>query len=98
MNRPFLLQVSSGPLFSSGGDVDIVAGFVAPLAADAVPEVDGLVDAFWMLASTGGLSGGRIPPSESDIRGKSDVDVRENVLRWRLVGCRVDEPFTRLVC
>lgn len=91
MTRPFLVQVSPGPLFSSGGDVDIVASFAVPVPAGVVPEVDGLVDAFCMLASTGGLSGARIRPSESDIRGKSDVDVRENVLHWRLTGCRVDE-------
>ncbi len=71
--------------------MDIVASFAAPLPADAIPEVDGLVDSFWMLASTGGLSGERIPPSDSNIRGKSDVEVRENALHWRLTGCRVDE-------
>lgn len=69
----------------------MLASFGVPVPGGAVPEIDGVVDAFCMLASTGGLSGAHISPAESDIRVKSDVDVRENVLHWRLMGCRVDE-------
>jgi hypothetical protein len=86
---PFDVRVAPPPLFASGRDVHVRATFTAALSD--VSEVDGLIDAFCMLASSGGLSGEHISPEQSDIADRDAVKIDERVLTWRLAGCRVDE-------
>ena len=88
---PFIVRLATEPLFSVGKSVRLTvwpSGEVAD--ADRV-QLDGLVDAFWMLASVGGLSGPYIAPAESLISEKHDVTVDGPAFTWKLEGCRIDE-------
>jgi hypothetical protein len=89
---PFRVFVAPPPLLADGNNVRVIATLSsAPAIPDTVTEIDGFVDAFWMLAASGGLSGDLIIPHESQIAEKSDVVVQGNVLTWDLSGCRIDE-------
>ena len=88
---PFRVLLGPEPLFSTGGDVRLTASLADACDSAALQQVDGVVDAFWMIASSGGLSGHAIAPEHSQIAEKSDVTVQDRTLTWDLLGCRIDE-------
>jgi hypothetical protein len=92
----FEVRYAPPPLWSRGDDVFIGLEAKSSPGPDATREYDSLVTLFFMLATTGALSGAAIDPAKGRIRDRDAAVESAREVLFVLRGCRVDEAATIL--
>lgn len=88
---PYEVIYDEGPLMSVGQDIRIRATLNAVATEQSVDAMDSLVLPFFLLGTSGALSGSRIAPWASTFADKEGPFASERLVEWTLRSCTVDE-------
>lgn len=88
---PYKVLFEAGALMSSKQDVRIRITLENKATQELVDLLDSMILPFYLLATSGALSGESISPWISTIYDKSSPVVKENIVEWLLKSCNLDE-------
>jgi hypothetical protein len=94
---PFPFLYTSFPELSRGGAATLEVLFKGGITDSDTSNVDSLVTAFYMLASTGALSGDAVPPWESNVAHPSRPEQTDMSLRWHFHSTNVSQPAATIL-
>jgi hypothetical protein len=88
---PFSVLFEEGSLMSVGQDVRVRTSLSKEANPESVDTLDSMILPFFLLATSGALSGENIAPWDSTIKDKSNPIVGKSSVEWLLKSCKLDE-------